>query len=83
MLFRSSSGGSEKRRELDITVPDSISSLLLGHDMIESFLWGGELPLRPARGDFACGTTVLIIYDRRDGRGSGSGRGWWWDERGM
>jgi len=80
---RRSSGGSEKRRELDITVPDSISSLLLGHDMIEPFLWGRELTLRPVRGDFTSGTAVLICYDRRDDRGRSTGGKWRWDERGV
>jgi len=80
---RRSSGGSEERRKLDITVSDGISSLLLGHDMIEPFLRGRELTLRPVRGDFACGTTALTRYDRRDDRGSSSGREWWWNERGV
>jgi len=78
-----SSGWSEKRRELDVTVPDSVSSLLFGHDVIEPFLWGGELALWLARGDFSGGVAVLFGCDRRSGCGrSGSGE-WRWDERGM
>jgi len=78
-----SSGWSKKRRELDVTVPDSVSSLLLRHDMIEPFLWGRELALWPARGDFAGGIAVLSCYGRRSGGGGGGSRGEWrWDERG-
>jgi len=71
-----SSGWSEERRELDVTVPDSISSLLLGHDMIEPFLWGRELALWLARGDFAGGVPVLFRCDRGSGRGRRSCGGW-------
>ena len=78
-----SSGWSEKRRELNVTVPDSISSLLFGHNVIEPFLWGRELTLWPARGGFSSGAAVLFCCDGRGGRGR-SGGGWWWrDERGM
>ena len=48
-----SSGWSEKRRKLDVTVPDGVPSLLLGHDMIKPFLRGRELAFWPVRGDFA------------------------------
>ena len=72
-----SSGWSEKRRELDITVPDSVSSLLFGHDVIEPFLRGGELALRLARGRFSGGVTVLFGCDRRGGRGRSGGGEWW------
>ena len=76
-----SSGWSEKRRELDITVPDSVSSLLFGHDVIEPFLRGGKLALRPARGGFSGGVAVLFCCGRRGGGGGGGGREWRWDER--
>ena len=76
-----SSGWSEKCRKLDITVPDSVPPLLLRHDMIEPFLWGGELTLLSARGNFPGRGAVLSRYDRRsDDRGN---REWWLDEWGM
>jgi hypothetical protein len=69
-----SSGWSEKRRELDVTVPDSVSSLLLGHDVIEPFLRGRELALWLARGDFPSGLPFCFVRDRRGGgRSEGGG----------
>ena len=68
-----SSGWSEKRRELDVTVPDSVSSLLLGHDMIKPFLRGRELALWLACSDFTGGVAVLLRCDRRGGGGSSRG----------
>jgi len=68
---------------LDVTVPDSVSSLLFGHDVIEPFLWGRELALWSARGGFSGGVAVLFGCDRRGGRGRISGGERWWDERGM
>lgn len=75
------SGWSEKRRELDVTVPDCVSSLLLGHNVIEPFLWGRELALWLASGNFPGGVAVLFRDDRRGGGCGGSGERWW-DEKG-
>lgn len=76
-----SSGWGKKRRELDVTVPDSVSSLLLRHDMIESFLRGRKLALWLARGDFSGGVTIRFRYDGRSG--CGRRREWGRNERGM
>lgn len=73
--WHSSSGGSsgwgEKRRELDVAVPDGISPFLFGHDVIEPFLRGRELALWPIRRNFPGRGTVLFRYDGRRGGSSG------------
>ena len=79
-----SSGWSEKRRKLDVTVPDSVSSFLLRHDMIQSFLWGRQLAFCLACGSFPCGITIWVCYDGRSGGDRGRrSREWRWDEWGM
>lgn len=76
-----SSGWGKKRRKLDVAVPNGVSPFLLGHDVIEPFLWGRELALRPARSNFPSRGVVLFRYDRRSGRGHRGEQ--WWDKRGV
>ena len=78
---RRSSGWSKKRRKLDVAVPNGVSPFLLGHDVIEPFLWGRELALRPTRSNFPSRGAGLFRYDRRSGRGHCGEQ--WWDKRGV
>lgn len=71
-----SSGWGKKRRKLDVTVPDSVPSLLLRHDVIEPFLRGRKLALWPARGDFPSGVTIRFCHDGRSGCGRRRERRW-------
>lgn len=75
------SGGSKKRRKLDITIPDSISSLLFRHDVIESLLGSRELALRPICGNFSRGIAVLFWYHGGSGCHCARCRKRRWNER--